>query len=194
MVNCTVRQSWGGAMSTHERIILALILACFMGRTAADELQPGQPAPDFQLSDQNGELHRLADYRGQWVVLYFYPKDDTPGCTEEACHFRDDILQLKGLGAQVLGVSLDDREAHTDFSKKYSLQFPLLADTGGKVAASYGSLRNLGIMKIAHRHTFIIDPAGRIAKIYRKVTPKTHSAEVIDSLRELQKSYVSSAG
>jgi peroxiredoxin Q/BCP len=136
----------------------------------------------------------LSDYLGRWVVLYFYPKDDTPGCTEEACRFRDDIVQLNEMGAQVLGASLDSQKKHAEFAQKYSLQFPLLADVDGGVAASYGSLRNLAIMKLAHRHTFIIDPAGRIAKIYRKVSPKTHSAQVIADLKELQRGYAASSG
>jgi peroxiredoxin Q/BCP len=181
-------------MSRSERSILALLLAGFMGAPSAGELQPGQPAPEFQLPDQDGTTHRLSDYRGRWVVLYFYPKDDTPGCTEEACRFRDDIVQLNEMGAQVLGASLDSRESHAEFSKKFSLQFPLLSDVGGKMAVSYGSLRNLGIMKIARRHTFIIDPEGRIAKIYRKVSPETHSEQVIADLMELQRGYVATSG
>lgn len=178
-------------MNRSDQLILAFVLICCMGVPSAGELMLGQPAPNFQLSDQNGESHRLSDYKGQWVVLYFYPKDDTPGCTEEACRFRDDILHIKELGAQVLGVSLDSTEKHAEFAKKYSLQFPLLTDVGGAVAASYSSLRNLGFMKIAYRHTFIIDPAGRIAKIYRKVVPKAHSMQVIDDLKDLQRGYVS---
>lgn len=183
-------------MSRNERGILAFLLACAVGAPAAGagELQPGQPAPEFQLSDQDGTMHRLADYRGRWVVLYFYPKDDTPGCTEEACRFRDDIVHLNELGVQVLGASLDSRESHAEFARKFSLQFPLLADIDGRVAASYGALRNLGIMKFAHRHTFIIDPDGRIAKIYRKVSPKTHSAQVITDLKELQRSHAAASG
>jgi peroxiredoxin Q/BCP len=181
-------------MSRSARGVVAFLLACAVGAPSASELQPGQPAPQFQLPDQDGATHRLSDYRGRWVVLYFYPKDDTPGCTEEACRFRDDIVQLNELGAQVLGASLDNRESHAEFSKKFSLQFPLLADADGRVAASYGSLRNLGIMKLAHRHTFIIDPEGRIAKIYRKVSPKTHSAQVIADLKELQRGYAARSG
>ena len=183
----------GTYMSRGKRGILAVLLACAMGGPAAEELQTGQDAPQFQLLDQAGTAHRLSEYRGRWVVLYFYPKDDTPGCTEEACRFRDDILHLNELGAQVLGVSLDSRERHAEFAGKYNLQFPLLSDIDGKVAASYGSLRNLGIMKLAHRHTFIIDPRGRVAKIYRKVSPKTHSAQVVDDLKVLQRDYAAAA-
>ncbi|MCC6209260.1 MAG: peroxiredoxin [Gammaproteobacteria bacterium] len=181
-------------MSRCNRITLAIIASCFMGTACAAELLPGQPAPPFQLPDQSGEMHSLSDYRGRWVVLYFYPKDDTPGCTEEACRFRDDILRLDEMGAQVLGASLDDRDSHARFADKHNLQFPLLSDTSGAVVASYGSLRNLGILKVARRHTFIIDPGGRIAKIYRKVSPSDHSEQVISDLKELQREYAAASG
>lgn len=163
---------------------LAGILA--VGAVQAEDLKPGQAAPDFVLKDQNGASQRLADYRGKWVVLYFYPKDDTPGCTKEACQFRDDILGLRALKAEVLGVSVDNTESHARFSQKYSLPFALLSDPDGKVTAQYGSLLSLGIVKFAQRHTFIIDPQGRIARIYRKVDPDTHSRQVIDALKALQ--------
>ena len=152
----------------------------------AAELKPGDPAPHFELKDQNGKTHTLADYRGQWLVLYFYPKDDTPGCTTEACEFRDDVVALKRMGATVLGISMDDVESHQAFAEKYHLSFPLLSDSRGEVARSYGALTNLGLIKFAKRHTFIIDGEGRIAKIYRSVTPKTHSDEVIRDLEHLQ--------
>lgn len=150
------------------------------------DLGPGMPAPDFELTDQNGEVHRLADYRGRWLVMYFYPRDDTPGCTAQACGFRDDVAHFRTLGAQVLGVSVDSAESHARFAEKYGLPFPLLADKGGEVARAYGSLRNLGVMKMARRHTFIIDPDGRVARVYRDVDPKTNSAEVIAELARLQ--------
>jgi len=119
-------------------------------------------------------------------VLYFYPKDDTPGCTTEACQFRDDYFELKKLGAEILGVSIDNQDSHEAFAKKYSLPFPLLADTEGKVSKQYGALFGFGPMKFARRHTFIIDPQGRLAKIYRDVKPKTHSREIINDLAALQ--------
>jgi peroxiredoxin Q/BCP len=144
------------------------------------------PAPNFELLDQNQNLHKLSDYVGKWLVIYFYPKDDTPGCTKEACAFRDDIVKLQSLNAQVLGVSVDTTASHAEFMEKYSLQFPLLADTEGKVAESYGSLTNLGLLKLAKRHTFIIGPQGNLAKIYRSVKPATHSDEVIAEIQKLQ--------
>lgn len=181
-------------MSRYKQITLAIVTCWFMGVAGAGELAPGQAAPGFRLPDQSGTMHNLSDYRGRWVVLYFYPKDDTPGCTEEACRFRDDILRLEAMGAQVLGASLDDRDSHARFADKHDLQFPLLSDTGGTVAASYGSLRNLGILKVARRHTFIIDPDGRIAKVYRKVSPKDHSDQIIGDLKELQRAYAAASG
>jgi peroxiredoxin Q/BCP len=146
---------------------------------------PGQQAPAFTLPDQDGKTHALADYLGRWVVLYFYPKDDTPGCTQEACSFRDDLHQLTALGAQIIGISVDDTASHAAFARKYHLPFPLLADTDGKVAASYGALLNLGVMKFAHRYTFLIDPQGRIARTYLKVDTSRHSKEIIDDLKKL---------
>ncbi len=142
-------------------------------------------APEFELTDQNGRIHSLNDYRGKWVVLYFYPKDDTPGCTKEACHFRDDIVAMQKIDAQILGVSLDSEKSHAKFADKYSLPFPLLADTDGRVAKSYGALTSLGPLKFAKRHTFIIDPQGKVARVYRTVKPATHSNEVIAAITEL---------
>jgi peroxiredoxin Q/BCP len=146
----------------------------------------GQPAPPFALPDQNGRIHQLTDYAGKWLVVYFYPKDDTPGCTKEACRFRDDIAQLRALGVQLVGISLDSSESHDRFAKKFNLPFPLLADDGGTVAKRYDSYWSFLFIHVARRHTFIIDPLGRIAKIYRKVDSATHSAVVIANITELQ--------
>ena len=122
---------------------------------------------------------------GRWLVLYFYPKDDTPGCTTEACEFRDDIHILKKMGVSVAGVSLDDVKSHQEFAEKYHLPFALLSDARGEVARRYGALTSFGFVKFAKRHTFIIDPEGNIAKIYRSVSPRRHSEEVIADLRDL---------
>ena len=143
-------------------------------------------APDFSLIDQNGKQHRISDYRGRWVVLYFYPKNNTAGCTKEACKFRDDYFRLTKLGAEVLGVSIDNQDSHAEFTKKYSLPFPLLADSDGKVASQYGSFFSFGPLRFAKRHTFIIDPDGRIAKLYRSVKPDSHSEEIILDLSHIQ--------
>ncbi len=154
--------------------------------SSASELEIGQQAPQFELLDQTETNHKLSDYLGKWVVLYFYPKDDTPGCTIEACSFRDDIGVLQNLNVQVFGVSVDSAKSHAKFYKKYSLQFPLLADIGGRTASEYGSLTKLGPLKLAKRHTFIINPTGKLAKIYRTVTSVTHSDEVIAEIKKLQ--------
>ena len=151
-----------------------------------EKIMVGTPAPDVSLMDQNGETRTLSSYRGRWVVLYFYPKDDTPGCTTEACQFRDDYVSVQKLGAEILGVSIDNRDSHAAFSKKFSLPFPLLADTDGHVAKQYGALWGVWPLKFARRHTFLINPQGNIAKIYREVDPVTHSREVIADLKALQ--------
>ena len=119
-------------------------------------------------------------------MLYFYPKDDTPGCTEQACKFRDDLHQLTALGAQVVGVSVDDTASLAEFAKKYNLPFPLLADSKAEIAARYDSLTNMGIIKFAKRNTFLIDPQGRIAKVYLSASTSRNSIEVIEDLKKLK--------
>ena len=155
------------------------------GACAAEPPKVGEPAPSFDLPDHLGQRHRLQDYAGKWVVLYFYPKNDTPGCTKEACSFRDDLFQLEKLGAKIIGASVDDTDSHAKFAKKYNLPFPLLVDKDGKLAASYGALTNLGIVKFAKRYTFLIDPNGKIAKVYLSVDTSRHSQEIINDLKQL---------
>ena len=151
-------------------------------------LLEGQRAPSFELMNSNGSLINLDNLHGNKVVLYFYPKDDTPGCTTEACSFRDDIYQIRELKAYILGISTDDIESHAKFSKKYSLPFPLLSDKDGLVAKAYGSVWKMGPFSIAKRHSFIISPNGRIEKIYRQVIPEKHSREIIFDLKSLSSS------
>ncbi len=166
--------------------LVGALLMMFSNMVRAGELpKVGQPAPDFSLPDQNGVLHNLKEFSGKWLVLYFYPKDDTPGCTQEACAFRDDLHKLAALGAQVVGISVDDGKSHAEFAKKYHLPFPLLADSDKEVAARYGVLMNLVFIKIAKRYTFLIDPQGNISKVYDKVETSRHSQEVIDDLNKL---------
>jgi peroxiredoxin Q/BCP len=145
----------------------------------------GDPAPAFELLDQEGKTHRLEDYAGKWVVVYFYPRADTPGCTTEACAFRDNIFAFRGKGAEIVGISLDEVSSQKEFAEKYSLPFPLLSDAKGEVAEAYGVLRNLGLMKLAKRETFIIAPDGTIARHYDDVDPDSHSAEVLEDLDSL---------
>ena len=153
-------------------------------------MEVGTLAPDFALPDQEGRTHRLSDYRGRWVVLYFYPKDDTPGCTKEACGFRDQMGSLKALDAVVLGVSADDVESHKRFAEKYGLNFPLLADPERKVLGAYAAWgqQNLSGKEVEGvlRQTFLIDPEGRIARVWRKVSPEGHALEVAEALKALR--------
>jgi peroxiredoxin Q/BCP len=147
----------------------------------------GERAPAFKLQDQTGQWQTLEQHRGKWVVLYFYPKDNTPGCTTQACEFRDNIFAFRKAGAVILGVSVDDVASHKAFAEEHSLPFPILADAGKQVATAYGVLyRAMGILQVARRETFIIDPQGRIAKHYPGVDPKGHSEAVLADLSALR--------
>lgn len=152
------------------------------------ELREGDPAPSFALRDQHGNLVQSDDLRGRWVVLFFYPKDDTPGCTKEACSFRDHWGALQEEGAMVLGVSGDDERSHARFAEKYQLPFPLLVDSDHAVARAYGAFgvkRRFGReYEGVLRQTFLIDPEGRLAKIWRRVAPEAHAEEVLEALRK----------
>ncbi len=172
-------------MKRFISIMSATALLLVGAASLAEQVQTGDPAPDFELKDQSGQLHSIEDYRGKWVVLYFYPKDDTPGCTTEACEFRDNIFAFKNLDCQILGVSLDDEESHREFSEKYGLPFPLLADTTGATADAYGVKSKFMGMSVAKRQTFLIDPDGNIAKHYAKVDPDSHSQELLADLEML---------
>ena len=165
--------------------LIATLLTVAAPAVAGDNPEPGSPAPDFRLQDQNGEWHALADYRGQWLAVYFYPKDDTPGCTTEACNFRDNIYAFRAIGANVVGVSLDDVASHKAFAEKYSLPFILLADTDGEMARDYGVLRDWKLVQIAARESFIVNPDGIIVKHYEDVDPDTHTDEVLAELERL---------
>jgi peroxiredoxin Q/BCP len=166
-------------------LIAAVALLVSQMARAGELPKVGEAAPDFNLPDQDGKSHQLKDFAGKWLVLYFYPKDDTPGCTQEACAFRDDLSKLTKLGAQVVGVSVDDGASHAEFAKKYHLPFPLLADKSTEVAARYGALMDLAVFKIAKRYTFLIDPQGKVAKVYQKVETSKHSTEIIEDLKQL---------
>ena len=145
-----------------------------------------KPAPDFELPATGGKNFRLSRAKGAPLVLYFYPKDNTPGCTTQACEFRDNIFAYRQIGAAILGVSVDDVSSHKAFSDQYNLPFPILADSEKKTATAYGTLtRYVGIAEMARRDTFIIDPDGRVAKHYVKVDPKGHSETVLADLKQL---------
>lgn len=168
------------------RSLITAALALVFGSALAGETpKVGEPAPDFRLQDQNNQWHELADFQGRWVALYFYPKADTPGCTTEACEFRDDIFEFKKRDIAILGVSVDDVEDQKAFAEKYHLPFPLLSDSDKEIAKRYGVLRSFGPLEVASRQTFIIGPDGRIAKHYAEVDPEAHSDEVLADLDQL---------
>ena len=164
---------------------LALVLGLPFLARAAELPKLGAPAPDFSLPTQDGTNVQLSKLHGQWVVLYFYPKDMTPGCTLEAHNFEKDQAEYAARKAVGLGVSVDGIDSHKKFCTKENLNFRLLADTDKKVADAYGSLSNFLVVKVASRHTFIIDPNGKIARVFTDVKPATHSREVLDALDAL---------
>jgi thioredoxin-dependent peroxiredoxin len=173
------------ALLAYVALALVALAVSAAAPTPAEGNSPkpkaGEMAPAISLKDQAGKTHQLADYKGKWVVVYFYPKDQTPGCTTQACEFRDNIFAYRKAGAQVLGVSVDDEASHKDFAEKHGLPFPLLADSTHETAKRYGVLAKFGAMTIASRDTFLIDPMGKVAKHY-EVTPDKlagHSQEVL---------------
>ncbi len=165
--------------------ILMILIASSTSLRADQAPEVGKAAPGFNLQDQNGEWHDLQDYQGSWLAIYFYPKDDTPGCTTEACNFRDNIYAFKAIGASVVGISVDDVESHQEFSTKYKLPFTILADEDGETARAYGVLRDWKLIKIASRQSFLVDPSGVIVKHYEDVDPDTHTQEVLADLEAL---------
>ena len=170
----------------YTTILLIALLGFRSVSIAATTPKIGDKAPNFNLPDAKGEMLSLASLQGNWVVLYFYPKDDTPGCTKEACSFRDDLHKLEKLGAKVVGVSVDNGNSHSEFAKKYKLPFPLLSDKDGLVASQYGALSNFVIIKIAKRYTFLISPDGILQKTYLSVDTSRHSQQIIDDLTAIQ--------
>jgi peroxiredoxin Q/BCP len=166
-------------------ILAASLLALTLSAIAGDPPEVGSTAPGFNLQDQNGEWHDLEDYRGGWLAIYFYPRDDTPGCTTEACNFRDNIYAFKAIGADVVGVSVDDVESHKEFADKYKLPFTLLADNDGETAEAYGVLRDWKLTQIASRQSFLVNPEGILVKHYEDVDPDTHTQEVLADLEQL---------
>ena len=173
-------------------VLIVAILAIAVGFVtvhAADQTMPsaGQVAPTFTLPSQDGSQIALDSFRGKWVVLYFYPKDMTQGCTIEAHNFQRDLTKYEALNAVIVGVSVDTPDSHKQFCTKEGLTFRLLADPEHKVVDEYGSLGHFGSMTIALRNTFLIDPEGKIVKVWTKVDPRSHSEEVLQQLAELKK-------
>ncbi len=173
--------------SRRTSLLFAGILLMTGIAAAAGAPEVGALAPAFKLQDQTGKWHSLSDYKGHWVALYFYPKDDTPGCTTQACSFRDNVFAFKKENAVILGISVDDVASHKAFAEKHGLPFTLLADPDKAVTKEYGVLKTyMGVMEMARRDTFLIDPEGKVAKHYESVEPEGHSQVVLDDIKALK--------
>jgi len=179
-------------MNIRNTILSAAIglatLTCMAATEPQTQPEIGKPAPDFSLTTGDGSQVSLKDYRGKWVVLYFYPKDFTSGCTMEARNFQRDLAKYSDAGVVILGVSVDTAQSHKDFCAKEGLNFKLLADPDAKVSTEYGSVMDYKGSKLAARNTFIINPKGDIAKVYTCVKPAEHREQVLKDLAELKKS------
>ncbi|HEY0220635.1 MAG TPA: thioredoxin-dependent thiol peroxidase [Candidatus Paceibacterota bacterium] len=154
------------------------------------KLEEGSKAPDFKALDQNGKSHKLSDYMGKWILLYFYPKDDTPGCTKEACSIRDSWPDFKKLKLEVFGISIQDEKSHKKFSEKYDLPFTLLVDDDKKIVEKYGVWAEKSMYGRKYmgtlRNSYLVNPKGKIEKIYQKVNPVSHVEEVLEDLKKLR--------
>ena len=170
-------------------VVFVLFAVSFgVGAMRAGDKAPavGTQAPDFTLNSQEGKAVSLRDFKGKWVVLYFYPKDFTSGCTVEAHNFQRDLAQYEAKNAVIVGVSMQDENSHQQFCTKEGLSFKLLADTKSEVSSQYDSVMNMGVAKLSARHTFLIDPQGKVEKVWLDVKPPNHSEEVLAALTQLQ--------
>jgi peroxiredoxin Q/BCP len=167
--------------------IVIIFATAALALVVAEAPAVGSSAPEFALTTNEGNQAALRDFRGKWVVLYFYPKDFTGGCTLEAHNFQTDLSKYQALNSVILGVSVDTAESHKSFCAKEGLAFKLLSDADTKVSEAYGSLMDYNGTKLSARNTFIIDPQGKVAKVFLKVSPGGHSAEVLAALASLQK-------
>jgi thioredoxin-dependent peroxiredoxin len=184
--------------SSRQKVVIGALvglavlgISLFVGIVVAGDTPAapavGTMAPDFKLNSQEGTPVNLSDFRGKWVVLYFYPKDFTPGCTIEAHGFQRDLAQYQAKNVEIVGVSVDSADSHKDFCAKEGLNFKLLSDADHQVVKTYGSVKTMGTNEIAARNTFIVDPKGKIVKVFLGVAPAKHSAEVLAALDDLQK-------
>ena len=177
-------------MSAKSILSMIAAMSLFLMTTVIQAVSlKGSKAPEFNLPDQDGVMHQLSDYQGQWVVLYFYPRDDTPGCTVEAGEFRDNLEKLKGMNAVVMGVSVDGLESKKAFHTDQKLNFNLLADVSKETSKAYNVLNDLVVLSYSKRQTFIIDPLGMVAHHFEDVDPDTHATEVIAKLTEIKAIY-----
>jgi thioredoxin-dependent peroxiredoxin len=168
-------------------VIATFALWSFTARAGDKAPAVGSAAPDFTLNNQEGKAVSMHDFKGKWVVLYFYPKDMTSGCTIEAHNFQRDLAKYDAKNGVILGVSVQDEKSHQEFCAKEDLNFKLLADTNKEVSEKYDSITNYGVAKLSSRHTFLIDPTGTVRKVWTEVDVKTHSDDVLAALSELQK-------
>ena len=177
-------------LSTILGVLAVLaVVSLLVARARGGDKAPGvgTAAPDFTLNSQDGKAVSLHDFKGKWVVLYFYPKDMTTGCTIEAHNFQRDLAKYDAKNTVILGVSMQDEKSHQEFCAKESLTFKLLADNNKEVSEKYDSVMNMGVMKLSARHTFLIDPDGKVRKVWNDVDVKKHSDEVLAAIDELQK-------
>jgi peroxiredoxin Q/BCP len=172
---------------SRKLLVLAAAVLAAAALSALTAPEVGQPAPAFTLTNQEGKPTKLEDFRGKWVVLYFYPKDFTTGCTLEAHNFQRDLAKYQAVNAVIVGVSVDTEKSHKDFCAKEGLNFVLLSDPDAKVSTAYDSLMEYEGTKLSARNTFLIDPQGKIAKTFMKVSPPNHSEDVLVALATLQK-------
>ena len=168
-------------------VILALVFIFKKTAFGSEDKLLGKAAPDFKLKNSYGELVSLEQFKGEWLLVFFYPKDDTPGCTKEACSLRDNFTEIKKLNANVVGISIDSSDSHKEFKEKYNLPFMLLSDSDGEAAKKYGALNNFFIFKLAKRQSFIIDPIGVVRRVYRDVSPANHAQEIKNDLEAFER-------
>ena len=169
-------------MKTFILSLLVLVFYSFGASTVNATSLVGVAAPEFTLQDQNNQARSLQDFKGKWLVLYFYPKDNTPGCTTEAKNFKRDYEKFKALNAEIVGVSLDDVESHKEFVEVTGINFPILADTEEKAAKAYNVLGGMGPLRYTKRQTFVIDPEGYVSKHYESVNAEQHSEQLLKDL------------